>query len=314
MMNGTGIHRGVISPTIIALFSVALILSAGTNADAHGIPVANGHPRVVSGAAGSLVRYHIDVPRNTRRLVIRLSGGLGNANMGAKHVSRPWVPAHNTATNAANIVVNNPPHGHWDIFLHGATGYLNATLLVRWEVRNNNWGAMAGHAMHAAPGILHGIAAIRSAGDRNDRTEHHYYHHRDDDDDEDDEDDDDEDDDDNDRDRYHDSRREDVPVLDTAPVASRLTITSPASGASLVAGRTYPVRWQAPADMRYAAIEVSWNTGRTWNRIATVPARTPGFVWHVATDQTASGLVIIRIVDADNPGITSARALAFSRR
>jgi len=313
-MNEKHTGRRTMKCVAVALLAVVAVLSISTPAEAHGTPMFNGTPRVVGAFAGNWRMYHFMVPNNARRLEIRVSGGFGDANLYARHVSGPWVPVFNTLSNEARIVVNNPRRGHWDIRLHAARGlnYGNAALVVRCEGRGNmNWGNLAGNAIHAAPGILHGIAAIKAAG----RHETHIYHHRDDDDD---------DDRDRDRDRDHDRDRDrnrdrdrdedERIVVDTAPVADRLAVTSPRSGASLVAGRTYPVRWQAPARMRHVVLEVSWNTGRTWNRIATVPARTPGFVWHVAADQRAAGLVILRVSDADNPANSSAKALAFSRR
>ncbi len=95
--------------------------------------------------------------------------------------------------------------------------------------------------------------------------------------------------------------------------ADRIRIIGPAADATVAPGGTYLVRWDAAADIRTVVIEVSWDTGRTWNRLAVLPASSGSVSWRVPLDQAASGNVILRI--SDRGGCESAaRILAFAGR
>jgi hypothetical protein len=156
-------------------------------------PLNNGQTVVLTGAAGSNQWYWIDVPNNGRRLLVRLSGGFGNANIFVRRIGSPppWWSNINP-TNNEQVLVNNPAQGRWLIRVFGAGNYWNASLFAGFQVRNGpNW---TNAAIRATPGLIQGIAQVMANRSNRD-------------------DDDDDDDDDDRRDRDRDRRDPDQPLV-----------------------------------------------------------------------------------------------------
>jgi hypothetical protein len=94
----------------------------------------------------------------------------------------------------------------------------------------------------------------------------------------------------------------------------QVRILAPAAGEALAAGQSYTIRWQAPPATQAVFVTVSWNGGRTWEQLAQLPAQTPGFIWLVPDNQTASdGGVLLRVTDRFDPTNTATQTLAFNR-
>ncbi len=89
---------------------------------------------LVSGVAGSVRRFILDIPPETDRLEARMQGGDGDADLYARWGKRPDLIVFDhrpyVMGNAEAIVVERPEPGAWHLMVHGADAYTNVTLLV----------------------------------------------------------------------------------------------------------------------------------------------------------------------------------------
>ncbi|KPK79330.1 MAG: hypothetical protein AMJ81_13395 [Phycisphaerae bacterium SM23_33] len=148
-----------------AMFAAVILGTAGT---AFAPPLGNGHARVVSGAAGSLQLFWIDLPDHCSRLTIQLTGGWGNANLSARRPgSGAWTLHSNHPGNHEHLLVNNPAQGRWFILVRGAAAYHNASLVATFQVRPGAGWERA--AIRSAPAVLDRIMShVGRGGDDGD--------------------------------------------------------------------------------------------------------------------------------------------------
>ena len=101
----------------------------------------------------------------------------------------------------------------------------------------------------------------------------------------------------------------------TAPATAaqpQISILTPLAASTKTLGRTYEATWRA-SGVQTVRIAVSWNDGRTWQHLATLPAATPRFLWYVPTTQVLTGdAVQLRISDDGNPANAATRSLTFA--
>jgi len=267
----------------------------------------NGVPRVIN--SWPIRTYHIDVPDNVTQLRIAISGGGGDANLWFRAPGNPPSPAGIRPNNNEWITIPDPREGRWQIRCEtgGIGWYNNVRLVANFRQRQGpNTGAVIAHV---APSIIEGLCHIAaSRGDDDD-----------DDDEDDDEDEDEDEDDDADDDENEDLAGEEsngngnnaVVAGHETVIADRMDILTPAQNSVIRPGSTYTVTWQVPENVSRIMLEVSWDTAKTWSRLSTLPARTPGFVWYIPSDQEIPGKVLLRISDCDSPE-SAARILAIA--
>ncbi len=103
-----------------------------------------------------------------------------------------------------------------------------------------------------------------------------------------------------------------VRTAGTGP-AGPIAILTPSGREPVAVGRAHRVTWRA-GDVRAVNIEVSWNAGRNWQRLASLPAETPGFLWYVPPDQAfRRDGVLLRISETGNPANRATLRLTFFR-
>lgn len=90
----------------------------------------------VSGTAGNLTYFYLQIPAGTTQLRIRTSGGTGDANLYANAPS--WATTTNyqqrsiNAGNSETLTIANPPAGYYYISLHGVSAFSGVTVTTEY--------------------------------------------------------------------------------------------------------------------------------------------------------------------------------------
>jgi serine protease len=91
----------------------------------------------LSGAQGSERRWFTNVPAGATNLVIRISGGSGDADLYVRRGSQPTTSAYDCRPylngNNETCTFASPQSGTWHIMIRGYTSYSGVTLTVNWD-------------------------------------------------------------------------------------------------------------------------------------------------------------------------------------
>jgi large repetitive protein len=91
----------------------------------------------LSGAAGSMRYFYIDVPVGQTTLAVQTWGGTGDCDLYVSYGSTPTISSYGYRSwnygNTETITVNNPTAGRWYVGLHAWSAYSGLTLNARYS-------------------------------------------------------------------------------------------------------------------------------------------------------------------------------------
>jgi hypothetical protein len=97
-----------------------------------GVPVTN-----LSGAAGNEKLYHFDLPAGQTSVVIKMSGGTGDADLYVKRGAAPTTTSYDyrpfLTGNDETVTVNAPAAGTWYVMIRAYSAYSGVTLVATWD-------------------------------------------------------------------------------------------------------------------------------------------------------------------------------------
>lgn len=118
MLKGYAAYSGV---TLVATYS-------GSNVLTNGVPVTG-----LAGATGSQKLYKISVPAGRTQLVIRTSGGSGDADLYVRSGSAPTTSTYSSSstssTTTETVTINNPAAGDWYVLVYGYAAYSGVSVV-----------------------------------------------------------------------------------------------------------------------------------------------------------------------------------------
>ncbi|NLI47529.1 MAG: peptidase M4 [Acidobacteria bacterium] len=126
-LTGTG---GGLTKT--ATLSLTITTGGGGNVLTNGVPVSN-----LSGSTGTMLMYTIAVPSGQTSLVVKTSGGTGDADLYVKRGAAPTTSSYDargyTSGNAETVTISNPVAGTFYVGVYGYSAFSGVTLTATYS-------------------------------------------------------------------------------------------------------------------------------------------------------------------------------------